>query len=62
MPFIQIDGPKLTKEKKKELVEKFTQTASETLNIPKQAFSIIIRENDGDNIGVGGELLSDRNK
>jgi len=49
----------MTKEKKAELVAKLTRTAHEVLGIPEQAFTVYIRENDKDNIGVGGKLLSD---
>lgn len=62
VPFIQFDGPELSREKKKELVEKLTKTAHEVLNIPEQAFSVIIKENSIDNIGVGGKLLSESHK
>ncbi|SDC50533.1 4-oxalocrotonate tautomerase family enzyme [Geotoga petraea] len=62
MPFIQFDGGKMTKEKKAELVAKLTETAQEVLGIPTQAFSVIIRENDMDNIGQGGKLLSENHK
>jgi len=37
-----------------------SQRAGEIMNIPLQAFSVIIKENRADNIGLGGELLSDR--
>jgi len=62
MPFIQFDGPELTKEKKAELVEKLTQASKEVLGIPEQAFQVLIRENSMDNIGAGGKLLSERHK
>ncbi|MFU0825242.1 4-oxalocrotonate tautomerase DmpI [Clostridium sp.] len=59
MPVITLDGPKMDKEKKAKLVKAFTKSASEVLGIPEQAFVTIIRENEMDNIGVGGKLLSD---
>ena len=62
MPFIQFDGPELSKEKKAELVAKLTRTSSEVLGLPEQAFQILIRENSVDNIGAGGKLLSERHK
>jgi 4-oxalocrotonate tautomerase len=60
MPIITIDGPKLSREQKKDLVESFTREAARVTNIPNQAFVVIINENDPDNVGVAGELLSDR--
>lgn len=60
MPIITIDGPKLSKEQKKDLVESFTREAVRVTKIPIQGFVVLIKENDLDNWGVGGELLSDR--
>ncbi|MDY6985998.1 MAG: 4-oxalocrotonate tautomerase DmpI [Candidatus Thermoplasmatota archaeon] len=60
MPNIVLDGPKLTKDQKRAIVESFTQAASEITNVPKEAFVVMIKENELDNIGVGGKLLSER--
>ncbi|WP_026485701.1 4-oxalocrotonate tautomerase DmpI [Caldanaerobius polysaccharolyticus] len=60
MPVITIEGPSnLSKEKKAKLISDLTSTASEILNIPKQAFTVIIKENEAENIGVGGVQLSE---
>jgi len=59
LPFIQIDAGIITKEKKAELIKRLTQAASSVLDIPASAFSVIIRENNPDNIGTGGEQLSE---
>ncbi|MGI6777517.1 MAG: 4-oxalocrotonate tautomerase DmpI [Acetivibrionales bacterium] len=61
MPIIQFDGPALSRDKKAEIVAGLTHTAQEILNIPEQAFTVVIRENNLDNIGVGGKLLSEIN-
>jgi 4-oxalocrotonate tautomerase len=60
MPVIQVEISTLTKEKKKEIIEKVTETMSEVTNIPKQAFTVYINEHDPDSIGVGGVPLSER--
>ncbi len=60
MPIITIDGPKLSKEQKKDLVESFTREAVRVTKIPIQGFVVLINENDPDNVGVAGELLSDK--
>lgn len=60
MPIITIDGPKLSREQKKDIVESFTREAARVTKIPLQAFVVLINENDPDNVGVAGELLSDR--
>ena len=59
MPMIQVNCPRTDKEKKRELVRKLTETASEILGIPEPAFTVVIYENDPDNGGVGGKLLSE---
>jgi 4-oxalocrotonate tautomerase len=60
MPVITIDGPKLGKEQKKELIESFTQEAVRVIGLPAQAFVVIINETEPDNVGVGGEQLSEK--
>ena len=57
MPIITIEGPKASKEQKKELIEKITKVASECYNLPEQAITISIYENPMDNVGVGGKQL-----
>ncbi len=59
MPVITMDGPKLSKEKKAELVKEFSQTASKITGIPVDAMVVIIREVDAENVGVGDCLLCD---
>lgn len=61
MPVVNIELAKLSKDKKREIIEKVTATLSEITNIPQQAFVVTIKENDPDNIGVGGVMLSERN-
>ncbi len=62
MPVITLEISSLEKEKKRELIKGFTKTASQITGIPERAFIVTIHENPGDNIGVGGELLSEREK
>ncbi len=62
MPVITIEAGKMTKEQKATLVKELVSKASETLNIPEQAFVTLIRENEMDNIGNGTNLLSDLHK
>jgi 4-oxalocrotonate tautomerase len=59
MPYITIEASKMNKDQKKSLIEGLTKVASETLNIPLSAFLVILKENDMDNIGTGGRLLSE---
>lgn len=60
MPHIVFDGPELSREQKKDLIKNFTATASKVTNIPREAFVVMIKENDLENIGVGGEVLSEK--
>ena len=60
MPVINLEGTKLSKEQKSELVKELTSLAAKIMNIPKQAFVVLIKENDKENIGVGGQLLADK--
>jgi 4-oxalocrotonate tautomerase len=60
MPVITIDGPKLTKEQKAELVKEFSEAASRIMGLPVEAIITIIREVESENVGVGNCLLCDR--
>lgn len=60
MPVITMEGPQMSQEQKRQLVEQFTRTASEVTKIPEGAFVVLIKENPDDNVGVGGKLLTDR--
>lgn len=60
MPVVKLEMSSLTKEKKKEIIERVSETLSEITNVPKQAFVVLINEYDRDNIGVGGVQLSER--
>ena len=60
MPVITLESAKLTKEQKSKLVREFTSKASEIMNIPEEAFIVLLKENELDNIGLGGKLFSER--
>jgi 4-oxalocrotonate tautomerase len=62
MPTIFFYGPKLDKEKSKEMIKSFTETASRLTGIEKSAFVVYLRESTPENVGVGGELLEERLK
>jgi len=59
LPVITIEGPKLTKKQKAELVKSFSESASRVMGLPVDAMVIIIRETDPENVGVGDCLLCD---
>jgi 4-oxalocrotonate tautomerase len=60
MPVITIEAVKLTKEQKRNLVKELTTTAANIINVPEQIVTVYLKENELDNIGVGGQLLSDK--
>jgi len=62
MPVITVEGSKMSKEKKAELVKQLVKAASYVMEIPEEAFVTLIRENDFDNIGNGMMLLSEKRK
>ena len=59
MPYIQMDIASATKEQKKQLIESFTHSASEILGFDESLFYVNIKENNPDNWGIGGVVLSD---
>jgi len=58
-PTIFFYGPKLEKDKRKELIKSFTDTASRLTGIGREAFVVYLRETAPEHVGVGGELLDD---
>ncbi|MBE5101601.1 4-oxalocrotonate tautomerase DmpI [Priestia aryabhattai] len=60
MPVITIEAAKLTKEQKGKLVKELTTSAANIMNLPEQTFYVFIKENEKENIGVAGQLLSDK--
>ena len=60
MPTIFFYGPELERDKKKELISSFTETASRLTGRPERAFTIYLISAGQDNVGVGGKLLSER--
>ncbi|MGM0688323.1 MAG: 4-oxalocrotonate tautomerase DmpI [Bacillota bacterium] len=60
MPTIFFYGPVLEKSKKKDLIRDFTEAASKATGIEKSAFVVYLRQSSPEEVGVGGELLSDR--
>ncbi len=58
MPVITMEAGTMNKEQKEALIQRFTATASEILQLPEQAFVVVLKENHPDNIGTGGKMLS----
>lgn len=63
MPIIQVEMFKgRTLEQKREMVRKVTAAITETLNCPKEAVHIIIREMETEHFAKAGILYADKNK
>ena len=60
MPFILFEGPRMPVERKRELVSALTEAVSRVTGHPKEILTVLIHENQPENVGVGGELLADR--
>lgn len=60
MPTIIVEGPPISVEKKRELVKRFTDVASEIYGI--NHITVLIKENPPENVGINGELLLDLKK
>jgi 4-oxalocrotonate tautomerase len=58
MPLIQIDGPRLDVNKKRDLAKRITEVAMGVYNIPH--ITVIIRENSLENVASNGELIIDK--
>ena len=59
MPVIIFEGGKMDPDSKKELIGRFTTTAAEITGIDPQSFIVYIKENQLDNVGVGGRVLAE---
>lgn len=59
MPSITMELVKMSKEKKAQLV---TESTSRITGLPEQTVFVFIKENEPENVGVGGVLLPDLKK
>ncbi|WP_026476410.1 4-oxalocrotonate tautomerase DmpI [Alkaliphilus transvaalensis] len=60
MPYISLDIGKLTTEQKNALIKAFTEATVEIAKVPPEAVLMMIKENELDNIGVGGISLAEK--
>jgi len=61
MPVIEITGPIVDTETKRKLAKGVTEVACAAYNLPPEKIIVFIRENDPENIAVGGALKVDWN-
>ena len=63
MPGITIEGPKINDIMlKRNLVKELTDAAINAYGLPKEIIHVLIKENLPENVGVAGQLLSDKKK
>ena len=62
MPTITLEAGKLNLDQKKQIVKEFTTTASKILDLPEEVFTVYLKENELENIGFGGKLISEGSK
>ncbi len=61
MPNITVEGPKIEDiEVKRILVKELTDAVAKAYKLPAQIIVVLIKENSPDNVGVGGQLISDK--
>jgi 4-oxalocrotonate tautomerase len=59
MPIISWEGGKLTKEQKQELIQRLTEVAVEVTKVPVKFYSVVIREQQDENLGFAGESVEE---
>jgi 4-oxalocrotonate tautomerase len=61
MPTATLEGPPIADlEAKRNLVKEITDALVKAYNMPKEVFTVVIKENSPNNVGVGGKLIIDR--
>jgi 4-oxalocrotonate tautomerase len=62
MPVITVEGAPLSFEQKRHLIESLTKVASVIMEVPVEIYIVLIKENDRDNIGLKGTMLSQQTR
>lgn len=55
MPYITIESGILSNDQKEQLIERLTVVSSDIMNVPKEFFTITIKELPDKNFGIGGK-------
>ncbi len=59
MPVITLEISKLNRDQKQQLVREMTQSVVNITKLPPETVTVFLKENELDNIGFGGKLLSE---
>lgn len=61
MPIITLEGPPIADlNRRRELVHDLTAAAVKAYDLPQEKIIVILHENTREQVGVGGELLADK--
>ncbi|MDH4179917.1 MAG: 4-oxalocrotonate tautomerase family protein [Armatimonadota bacterium] len=60
MPIVNVSGPALDVEKKRDLARRLTEVMSDVYQRPAGHIIVIIQENPPENVSIGGKLVADR--
>jgi len=63
MSYISIEGPRIKDlNVKRTLVREVTEAAKKAYHMPAHYIVVVIKEDEPENVSVGGQLICDRNK
>ena len=57
MPYISIESGSLSDEQKERLITRLTEVSSEIMNVPREFFTVTIKELPDTNFGIGGRTI-----
>ena len=60
MPIVNVSGPALNVEKKRDLARRLTEIMCDVYQRPAGHIIVIVQENPPENISIGGTLVADR--
>ncbi len=60
MPVVTIEAGQLTNEQKRELVITLTREGARIMKAPEQSITVLIKENNKENIGFAGVWFGDK--
>ena len=61
MPTATLEGPPIEDvDVKRNLVKEITDALEKAYKLPRQVYTVLIKENSAENVGVGGTLIIDR--
>ncbi|UOD35710.1 tautomerase family protein [Deferribacteraceae bacterium V6Fe1] len=61
MPIISVEGPKVEDiNKKREFIADVTKVAADFFEMPQESIIVLLKENEPQNVGVGGKLIADK--